>query len=89
MPEEIMVASWRVITVSSAALTRFGPSESSMLRPDFFSRRSMIVRPCVRSCSITAPRLAPTSSPADGVPAPSSALYAQVEAAIRLRPPAG
>ena len=30
MPEEIMVASWRVMTVSSAALTRFGPSEMSI-----------------------------------------------------------
>ena len=37
MPDEIIVASCRVITVSSCALTRFGPSEMSILRPDFFS----------------------------------------------------
>ena len=33
MPEEIMVASWRVMTVSSWALTFLRPRESSMLEP--------------------------------------------------------
>ena len=33
MPEVIMVASWRVMTVSSAALTRFGTSVMSVFRP--------------------------------------------------------
>ena len=45
MPEEIMVASWRVMTVSSCGLDRLEPSESSMLSPVFFSTRSMTVRP--------------------------------------------
>ena len=43
MPEVIMVASWRVMTVSSAALTR--PKERSALSTDFFSASSMTFRP--------------------------------------------
>ena len=53
MPEVIIVASWRVMTVSSAALTRW-TKERSALKAFFFSRSSMTFRPCARSCSVTA-----------------------------------
>jgi hypothetical protein len=72
MPELIMVASWRVITVSSADLMR--PKEMSALSADFFSLNSMIFRPWERSCAVTASREAPLSWPLDGTPAPSTAL---------------
>ena len=47
MPEETMVASWRVMTVSSAALTRFGMRRSSIFMPLFFSSSRMTWRPAV------------------------------------------
>ena len=53
MPEEIIVASWRDMTVSSAALTRFGPSRSSIFRPDFFSSSAMTFRPWALSSDVT------------------------------------
>ena len=69
-----MVASWRVMTVSSWALTFFGPSESSMLNPVFFSTRSITVRPRDFSSAVTASRERPEISPFSGVPAASTAL---------------
>jgi hypothetical protein len=48
MPDETIVDSWRVITVSSAGLTRF-IRLSSMDRPVFFSTTSMTVMPWARS----------------------------------------
>ena len=54
MPDEIIVASWRVMTVSSCALTRLGPSDSSIWRPDFFSSSAMTRRPRPLSSSVTA-----------------------------------
>ena len=42
-----MVASWRVMIVSSAALTRFGIRRSSMFMPLFFSSSRMTWRPAV------------------------------------------
>src|ERR1044072_9521996 len=82
MPEEIMVASWRVMTVSSCALTRFGPSDSSMLSPVFFSTRSITVRPRAFSSAVTASRERPVISPFSGVPVPSIALKTYVGAYI-------
>ena len=52
MPEVIMVASWRVMTVSSAALTR--PKERSALRTDFFSLQLHDLQALGRSSSVTA-----------------------------------
>ena len=50
MPEEIIVASWREMTVSSAGLTRLGPSCSSIWSPLFFSSSAMTFRPrCLSS----------------------------------------
>ena len=54
MPEEIIVASWRVMTVSSAALTRFGMILSSTWSPLFFSASSITWSPRPRSSSVTA-----------------------------------
>jgi hypothetical protein len=73
MPEAIMVASWRVMTVSSVALTRL-TSVISAFRPVFFSLRSMTVRPRALSSSVTASLVAPAISPADGMPEASTAL---------------
>ena len=74
MPEEIMVASWRVMIVSSWALTRL-TSVISIWRPDFLrSLRSMTVRPRALSSSTTASLVAPTISPVDGMPEASTAL---------------
>ena len=73
MPEAIMVASWRVMIVSSWALTRLN-SVISACRPDFFSFRSMTVRPRALSSSVTASLVAPTISPVDGMPEASTAL---------------
>ena len=74
MPEEIMVASWRVMTVSSWALTFLPPSESSILSPVFFSTRSITVSPRDFSSAVTASRETPEISPFSGVPAASTAL---------------
>jgi hypothetical protein len=63
MPDEIIVASCRDITVSSAALTRFGPSRSSIWRPDFFSSRAMTFRPCSLSMAVTLCLSGPSISP--------------------------
>ena len=68
-----MVASWRVMIVSSWALTRL-ISVISIWRPDFFSLRSMTVRPRALSSSVTASLVAPTISPVDGMPEASTAL---------------
>ena len=65
MPDEIMVASWRVMIVSSAALTRL-TSVISIWKPVFFSFRSMTVRPWAFSSAMTASFVAPTISPVDG-----------------------
>src|SRR3954453_7779208 len=80
MPEEIMVASWRVMTVSSCALTRLGPRDSSIESPVFFSTRSMTVRPRDFSSAVTASREMPVISPFSGVPVPSTALKTKVAA---------
>ena len=72
MPEETMVASWRVMIVSSAALTRFGRSLSSIFMPDFFSSRRMTWRPLVLSSAITAASLTPVMTPSWGRPAAST-----------------
>jgi hypothetical protein len=73
MPDEIMVASWRVMIVISCALTRL-ISVISIWRPDFFSLRSMTVRPRALSSSVTASLVAPTISPVEGMPEASTAL---------------
>ena len=69
-----MVASWRVMIVSSAALTRFGRSWSSIFMPLFFSSSRMTWRPRFLSSSITACWLTPVIMPSWGRPAPSTAL---------------
>ena len=74
MPEETIVASCRVMTVSSAALTRFGRSLMSIFMPDFFWSRRMTWRPLFLSSSITADSLMPVIMPSWGSPAPSTAL---------------
>ena len=73
MPDEIMVASWRVMIVSSCAFTRL-MSVISIWRPDLRSLRSMTVRPRALSSSVTAALVAPTISPVDGMPEASTAL---------------
>ena len=88
MPEEIMVASWRVMTVSSCALTRLGPNDSSIWSPVFFSTSSMTVRPRDFSSALTASREMPVISPFSGVPAESTALNVNVATDIR-RPSRG
>ena len=72
MPEVIMVASWRVMTVSSAALTR--PKERSAFSSEGFSDSSMTFRPWAFSSWVTASLEAPETWPLDGTPAPSTAL---------------
>src|ERR1700754_1562389 len=84
MPEEIIVASWRVMTVSSAAFTRL-TSVSSMLRPDFFSASWMTLSPCLRSWSMTSCLEDPEICPFDGTPAPSTALYVQTATLMSRR----
>ena len=88
MPEEIMVASWRDMTVSSCCLTRFGPSRMSILRPDFFSSRVMTLRPRPLSSSMTELLLAPSTVPDCGIPARSTALkaYVAIRRPSRSRP---
>ena len=74
MPEVIIVASWRVMTVSSVALTRLKSVMSALERATSSPRSSMIFRPWACSCSVTASLDGPLSSPFDGTPAPSTAL---------------
>ena len=76
MPEEIIVASWRDMTVSSAALTRLGPRLSSIWSPLFFSSRAMTFRPCSLSMWVTDCLSAPSISPFCGMPERSTALKA-------------
>ena len=73
MPDEIMVASWRVMIVSSAAFTRL-TSVISIWKPVFFSFRSITVRPLAFSSAMTASFVAPTISPVAGMPEASTAL---------------
>src|SRR3954447_20807878 len=68
------------MTVSSCALTRLGPRESSIESPVFFSTRSMTVRPRDFSSAVTASREMPVISPFSGVPVPSTALKTKVAA---------
>ena len=75
MPEEIMVASWRVMTVSSCGLDLLRRrARAPCLSPVFFSTRSITVRPRAFSSSVTASRETPVISPFSGVPAASTAL---------------
>ncbi len=74
MPDETMVASWRVMIVSSAALTRFGIRRSSIFMPLFFSSSRMTWSPRFLSSSMTADWLTPWIVPSEGRPAPSTAL---------------
>jgi hypothetical protein len=74
MPEEIIVASWRDMTVSSFGFTRLGRSLMSMFMPDFFSSRLMTRRPRFFSSSVIDCLLSPLSSPLWGRPEASSAV---------------
>ena len=58
MPEEIMVDSWRVMTVSSAGLMRW-KRLMSPLKAFFFSRSSMAFRPCPAAPPWRRPRRRP------------------------------
>ena len=60
-----MVASWRLMTVSSLAFTRL-TSVISIWKPVFFCLRSMTVRPRDLSSSRTACFVAPATSPLAG-----------------------
>ena len=70
------------MTVSSAALTRFGPSRSSIFIADFFSSSVMTFRPLAFSSDVTVFLSTPSIAPVCGMPARSTALKLKV--AIRL-----
>src|SRR3954471_287747 len=84
MPDETIVASWRVMIVRSLALTRDG-SLSSIDRPVFFSCRLVTVRPRERSSSVAACLESPVTSPFWGTPVASVALKVKVAAPMALR----
>src|SRR5829696_2968370 len=90
MPDEIIVESWRVATVSSCALTRL---KRAMMSPTslepFFSTMSTTIRPLARSCCATCCLFSASTSPRVDTPNRSSALKVKVlsSADIALRHP--
>jgi hypothetical protein len=79
MPDETIVESWRVATVSSCAFTFLKrPSISPTSAALFFSSMSRTIRPFERSCVATACLSSASSSPRVELPARSSALNAKL-----------
>src|SRR5215207_147831 len=90
MPDEIIVDSCRVATVSSWALTRLNRARMSPTSPElFFSTMSTTIRPLARSCEATCCLFSASTSPRVETPDRSSALNVKVvsSAAIVLRHP--
>ena len=73
MPDVIMVASWRVMTVSSVAFTRL-KSVMSALSADFFSAQLHDLQALGLKLLGDGVLGRPLSSPFDGTPIPSTAL---------------
>ena len=73
MPEVIMVASWRVMTVSSAALMRWKSVMSALSAP-FFSRELHDLQALGGQLLLDRVLRCALSSPFDGIPVPSTAL---------------
>src|SRR5690242_2297569 len=86
MPEEIIVESWRVAIVSSAALTRLKRPRKSPTSALLNSSISRTIRPVARSCEETACLLSASISPRVCAPGRSSALKTKVAMGRPHRP---
>src|SRR4051794_34996748 len=85
MPDEIIVDSWRVATVSSCDLTRLKRAMMSPTSPDpFFSSMSTTMRPLARSCEATCCLFSASTSPRVDTPDRSSALKVKVESSADM-----
>src|SRR3954454_1392955 len=82
MPDEIIVESCRVATVSSVALTRLKRPSRSPTSVGFCSSMSRTIRPFARSCDATVCLSSASISPRVAVPVRSSALNAKVDMAL-------
>src|SRR3954453_12647984 len=78
MPDEIIVESWRVATVSSVALTRLKRPSMSPTSALLCSSTSRTIRPLARSCEETACLLSASISPRVCAPPRSRALKTKV-----------
>src|SRR3954452_22354880 len=78
MPDETIVENWRVMIVSSSALTFLKRSKMSP-PPLFCSSMSTTIRPRERSCDATATLSSASISPWTVLPVGSRALYANVD----------
>src|SRR3954451_11821627 len=85
MPDEIIVDSWRVATVSSCAFTRL---KRAMMSPTslepFFSTMSTTIRPLARSCEATCCLFSASTSPRVDTPDRSSALKVKVLSSVAM-----
>src|SRR3954466_3793960 len=79
MPDEIIVESWRVATVSSCGLTFLKRPSRSPTSVGFCSSMSTTIRPLARSCAATDCLSLASTSPRVGAPARSKALNANVD----------
>src|SRR3954453_16160578 len=82
MPDEIIVESWRVATVSSWAFTRLKRGNRSPPSVGFCSSMSRTIRPFARSSDATVCLSSASISPRVAVPVRSSALYGKVDMAL-------
>src|ERR671930_2131258 len=82
MPDEIIVESCRVATVSSVAFTRLKRPRRSPTSVGFCSAMSRTIRPWARSCDATLCLSSASISPRVEVPVRSSALKAKVDIAL-------
>src|SRR5436190_19082311 len=79
MPDEIIVESWRVATVSSCAFTRLKRANRSPTSVGVCSSMSRTIRPFARSCDATVCLSSASISPRVEVPVRSRALNAKVD----------
>src|SRR5262245_33194111 len=82
MPDEIIVASWRVATVSSCGLTFLKRPRRSPTSVGFCSSMSRTIRPLARSCAATEALSSASTSPRVEAPVRSRALNAKVDIAL-------
>src|SRR4051794_37238765 len=82
MPDEIIVESWRVATVSSWALTFLKRPRRSPTSVGFCSSMSRTIRPLARSCAATDCLSSASTSPRVAAPERSRALKAKVDIAL-------
>src|SRR3954447_15158500 len=82
MPDEIIVESWRVATVSSCALTFLKRPRRSPTSVGFCSSMSRTIRPLPRSCAATDCLSSASTSPRVAAPVRASALNAKVDIAL-------